>query len=135
MKDARGLALYNLSLKTWDSQSGGPYFAMWVKQIDLTQAYLIEQSPASSLQAGGLAKLMKPLVGRIAGWYQKQVGTELRKYGLRYEDLLDPTMSLVGILQGCAPCIALSIIVIEYTLFANVDCTEACESCRMSRRP
>lgn len=39
---------------------------------------------------------MKPLVGRMAAWYQAQVGTELRKYGLRYEDLLDPSMSLVN---------------------------------------
>lgn len=38
---------------------------------------------------------MKPFIGRAAAWYQAQVGNELRKYGLRYEDLLDPGMSLV----------------------------------------
>jgi len=47
-------------------------------------------------QVGGLAKLMDPLLGRMAAWYQKSVGTELRKYGLRYEDLLDPQLDLVG---------------------------------------
>lgn len=39
---------------------------------------------------------MDPVVGWMARWYQKQVGTELRKYGLRYEDLLDPGMNLVS---------------------------------------
>ncbi len=39
---------------------------------------------------------MKPVVNRVAAWYQGQVGTELRKYGLRYEDLLDPMGSLAS---------------------------------------
>ena len=44
----------------------------------------------------GLAKLMDPIIGYMARWYQNQVGKELRKYGLRYEDLLDPVMDLVS---------------------------------------
>ena len=32
---------------------------------------------------------------RMARSYQASVGTELRKYGLRYEDLLDPQLNLV----------------------------------------
>ena len=39
---------------------------------------------------------MDPLLGRMAAWYQRSVGTELRKYGLRYEDLLDPQLDLVS---------------------------------------
>ena len=59
------------------------------------QEYLTNGLPAV-LQAGGLAKLMDPLLGRMAAWYQRSVGTELRKYGLRYEDLLDPQLDLVS---------------------------------------
>lgn len=55
-----------------------------------------EASSITVSQVGGLAKLMDPLLGRMAAWYQKSVGTELRKYGLRYEDLLDPQLNLVG---------------------------------------
>lgn len=57
--------------------------------------YSVSDVKISSIQASGLAKLMQPLIGRAAAWYQRQVGNELRKYGLRYEDLLDPSMSLV----------------------------------------
>jgi ubiquinol-cytochrome c reductase subunit 7 len=45
-------------------------------------------------QATGLVKMLDPLLGRMAAWYQRSVGTELRKYGLRYEDLLDPQLDL-----------------------------------------
>lgn len=45
-------------------------------------------------QVGGLAKFLDPLLGRMAAWYQGAVATELRKYGLRYEDLLDPQLDL-----------------------------------------
>jgi len=40
--------------------------------------------------------MLDPLLGRMAAWYQRSVGTELRKYGLRYEDLLDPQLDLVS---------------------------------------
>lgn len=36
-----------------------------------------------------LAKLFDPLVAVIAPRYQAAVGSSLRKYGLRYEDLMD----------------------------------------------
>lgn len=38
---------------------------------------------------GALAKLFDPLVARIAPAYQAAVGKELKRYGLRYEDLYD----------------------------------------------
>ncbi|KAK4535397.1 hypothetical protein CDCA_CDCA04G1422 [Cyanidium caldarium] len=31
---------------------------------------------------------MRPLVNALAKWYQREVEAELRKYGLRYDDLL-----------------------------------------------
>lgn len=42
-----------------------------------------------------LAKLFDPLVAFLAPRYQAVVGHELRKYGLRYEDLYDPQYDLV----------------------------------------
>jgi ubiquinol-cytochrome c reductase subunit 7 len=32
---------------------------------------------------------LRSVVGRVAGWYQSAVGAELRRYGLRYDDLLN----------------------------------------------
>jgi hypothetical protein len=42
-----------------------------------------------------LAKLFDPLVAWMAPRYQAVVAKELRKYGLRYEDLYDPQLDLV----------------------------------------
>ncbi|PRW58608.1 cytochrome b-c1 complex subunit 7-2 [Chlorella sorokiniana] len=41
-----------------------------------------------------LAKLFDPLVAWMAPRYQAVVGAQLRKYGLRYEDLYDPQLDL-----------------------------------------
>eukprot|EP00898_Chlorokybus_atmophyticus_P005005 jgi/Chlat1/5505/Chrsp360S00832 len=38
-----------------------------------------------------VARIFDPVVNWAALRYQATVGAELRKYGLRYEDLLDPT--------------------------------------------
>lgn len=43
---------------------------------------------------GALAKLFDPLVARIAPMYQAAVAKELKKYGLRYEDLYDAEFDL-----------------------------------------
>ena len=48
-----------------------------------------------------LAKLFDPLVAFLAPRYQVVVGKELRKYGLRYEDLYDPQLDLVRPWCGC----------------------------------
>lgn len=42
----------------------------------------------------GLARIFEPLAALIAPRYQAMVGKELKKYGLRYEDLYDPQMDL-----------------------------------------
>ena len=46
----------------------------------------------------GLSKFLEKPFEWMALRYQASVGTELRKYGLRYEDLYDPTLDLVGTL-------------------------------------
>eukprot|EP00205_Picochlorum_sp_RCC944_P002732 CAMPEP_0182611212 /NCGR_PEP_ID=MMETSP1330-20130603/13022_1 /TAXON_ID=464278 /ORGANISM="Picochlorum sp., Strain RCC944" /LENGTH=116 /DNA_ID=CAMNT_0024830593 /DNA_START=62 /DNA_END=409 /DNA_ORIENTATION=- len=38
--------------------------------------------------------LMEPFHRVVGGWYKRQVQKELVKYGLRYDDLLDPNMNL-----------------------------------------
>ncbi|WZN66450.1 ubiquinol-cytochrome C reductase complex protein [Chloropicon roscoffensis] len=38
--------------------------------------------------------LMEPFHRVVGSWYRKQVQKELVKYGLRYDDLLDPKMNL-----------------------------------------
>jgi len=43
------------------------------------------------------AALMEPFHRVVGGWYKRQVEKELVKYGLRYDDLLDPKMNLVRI--------------------------------------
>lgn len=40
-----------------------------------------------------LSKLFEPLMARAARSYQAMVGYELKKYGLRYDDLFDPLYS------------------------------------------
>ncbi len=37
---------------------------------------------------------MEPFHRAVGGWYRRQVEKELIKYGLRYDDLLDPNMNL-----------------------------------------
>ena len=37
---------------------------------------------------------MEPFHRVVGGWYRRQVQKELVKYGLRYDDLLDPNMNL-----------------------------------------
>ena len=53
-------------------------------------------TPPTCLPAQGLARLFDPLVAWMAPRYQAVVGRELKKYGLRYEDLYDPQMDLVS---------------------------------------
>lgn len=43
---------------------------------------------------GGLTKAFEPVFGWMATRYQAAVAKELRKYGLRYEDLYDPQHDL-----------------------------------------
>mmetsp|Transcript_33061 Transcript_33061/g.55346 ORF Transcript_33061/g.55346 Transcript_33061/m.55346 type:complete len:126 (+) Transcript_33061:96-473(+) len=45
-------------------------------------------------RVGALTKMMEPMWEWAATKYQAKVGAELRKYGLRYDDLLDPMMSM-----------------------------------------
>mmetsp|Transcript_22715 Transcript_22715/g.43279 ORF Transcript_22715/g.43279 Transcript_22715/m.43279 type:complete len:124 (+) Transcript_22715:121-492(+) len=45
-------------------------------------------------RSGVLAKIMEPMWEWAATRYQAAVGAELKKFGLRYDDLLDPMMSL-----------------------------------------
>ena len=42
-----------------------------------------------------LARLFQPLLGWASRRYQAQLGSKLSQYGLRYDDLLDPTMDQV----------------------------------------
>ena len=49
-----------------------------------------------------LAKMFEPLFARAARSYQAMVGSELKKYGLRYDDLLDNLYSTVR-LRGARP--------------------------------
>lgn len=59
-------------------------------------------TPLSLSVPQSLAKLFDPLIGMIARPYQAAVGKELKKYGLRYEDLYDPQMDLVsGVWLSC----------------------------------
>ena len=43
-----------------------------------------------------LVKVFDPFLSWAATRYQANVGAELRKYGLRYEDLWDPLLNQVG---------------------------------------
>ena len=49
-----------------------------------------------------IAKMFEPLFARAARSYQAMVGSELKKYGLRYDDLLDNLYSTVR-LRGARP--------------------------------
>lgn len=42
----------------------------------------------------GLMRLLEPLAALVAPRYQAAVGAELKRYGLRYEDLYDPQLDL-----------------------------------------
>ena len=49
-----------------------------------------------------LARMFEPVMGWMATRYQAAVATELKKYGLRYEDLYDPELNMVSSAhQGC----------------------------------
>merc|ERR1711920_268187 len=48
----------------------------------------------SMAKRGVLEKMFTPMFEWCALRYQAMVGSELKKYGLRYDDLLDPTMDL-----------------------------------------
>ena len=41
-----------------------------------------------------LARVFEPVIAWMAPRYQAAVGKELKKYGLRYEDLFDPQLDL-----------------------------------------
>ena len=43
-----------------------------------------------------LIKYFDPVITWAARRYQAAVGTELKKYGLRYEDLYDPQLNKVS---------------------------------------
>mmetsp|Transcript_22174 Transcript_22174/g.30840 ORF Transcript_22174/g.30840 Transcript_22174/m.30840 type:complete len:126 (-) Transcript_22174:261-638(-) len=47
-----------------------------------------------AVRSGFLAKLTEPMWDWAARSYQASVGKELKKYGLRYDDLLDPEMNM-----------------------------------------
>eukprot|EP00887_Chlorella_sp_A99_P005351 scaffold1.g5351.t1 len=49
-------------------------------------------------RGGALARAFEPLVAWLAPRYQAVVGKELRKYGLRYEDLYDPQLDMASAL-------------------------------------
>lgn len=42
-----------------------------------------------------LTRMFEPVMGWMATRYQAAVATELKKYGLRYEDLYDPLLNMV----------------------------------------
>jgi hypothetical protein len=72
---------------------------VWMLLLSL----LLHAVPKSALglvsqlsQGGALAKLFDPLVRFLAPRYQAVVSQELRKYGMRYEDLYDPQLDLVS---------------------------------------
>eukprot|EP00208_Stichococcus_sp_RCC1054_P006150 CAMPEP_0206138480 /NCGR_PEP_ID=MMETSP1473-20131121/3352_1 /ASSEMBLY_ACC=CAM_ASM_001109 /TAXON_ID=1461547 /ORGANISM="Stichococcus sp, Strain RCC1054" /LENGTH=122 /DNA_ID=CAMNT_0053531925 /DNA_START=112 /DNA_END=480 /DNA_ORIENTATION=- len=44
--------------------------------------------------SGTLVRMFEPFLGWAARRYQARVAVELKKYGLRYEDLLDPLENL-----------------------------------------
>ena len=46
-------------------------------------------------------KAFDPVLGWMARRYKAAVAQELKNYGLRYEDLLDPAMDLVCALPSC----------------------------------
>lgn len=45
---------------------------------------------------GALVRAFEPFLGWAARRYQAAVGKQLKLYGLRYEDLLDPINDLVS---------------------------------------
>lgn len=52
--------------------------------------------------------MFEPFLGWAARRYQARVAVELKKYGLRYEDLLDPLENLVSLSNqsACQPATA-----------------------------
>ncbi len=53
---------------------------------------------------GALARAFEPFLGWAARRYQAAVSAQLKNYGLRYEDLLDPINNLVSAPAAC--CVA-----------------------------
>ncbi|KAK9863907.1 hypothetical protein WJX84_004242 [Apatococcus fuscideae] len=49
---------------------------------------------AASPVMNSLARMFDPVMGWMARRYQAAVATELKKYGLRYEDLYDPQLNM-----------------------------------------
>ena len=79
----------------------------WLPVQDYFWSLVAPVSFAAAAQVGGLAKLFEPLMEKMAKSYQASVGTELRKYGLRYEDLLDPQLNMVQgpqLKRACQAC-------------------------------
>lgn len=58
--------------------------------------------PYLFLQASALGRLFRPFVERYATRYQANLAVHLKQYGLRYDDLYDPAMDLVGALACLA---------------------------------
>ncbi|KAK3275547.1 hypothetical protein CYMTET_16329 [Cymbomonas tetramitiformis] len=58
------------------------------------EAYLKLLQFPNMASKGVVAKLTKPFWSWASKTYKGMVGAELQKYGLRYDDLLDPEMSL-----------------------------------------
>ncbi len=59
----------------------------------LVLSHSIAASQRSILQA--MIKMFDPVLTWAARKYQAAVATELKKYGLRYEDLYDPQLNMV----------------------------------------
>jgi hypothetical protein len=52
------------------------------------------------VQSGAIARLLRPAVEWYATRYQASLAVNLKKYGLRYDDLYDPAMDLVRGREG-----------------------------------
>lgn len=83
----------------------------------------------SSSAPQALAKLFDPLVAWMAPRYQAVVGRELRKYGLRYEDLYDPQMDLVSRSCCCCCCCAAVLLLLLLLRLACVEVTMCSSGC------
>ncbi len=52
-----------------------------------------------------MIKMFDPVLTWAARKYQAAVATELKKYGLRYEDLYDPQLNMVSLTQNALCCL------------------------------
>jgi hypothetical protein len=64
---------------------------------------------STQLDVQAFGRMFEPMMDRWAKAYQKEVGAELAKYGLRVDDLLDPDADqvltrLCIVLTSCTGC-------------------------------